>query len=323
MDFIRRRILVSIIAFIAVLHLDFILPRLVPGSAAEIFASGTKLPSVAVKLIEARLGLDQPLYIQYFLYLKGIFATWPPYFGVSYQYYPATVSSLIAQKLPWTILLIASALILSSVISFILAGITSLRRGSSVEFGSVYASIVFWATPAFWIGMILIFTFGITLGVLPISGNVGFNVTSGPDYFYSVFVHAILPIITLTAVIFGQNYILLRGAVQEVLKTDYVVAAKIRGLPNSVIQFGYIVRNSLLPIVPLLGYSVASLISASVLVESVFGYSGLGDLIVDAIVNRDYPVLEGAFFYVTIIVIVGSLIGDLLILRLDPRLRQQ
>ncbi len=321
MDFIRRRILVSIVAFIAVINLDFILPRLVPGSAAEIFASGTKLPSVAVKLIEARLGLNQPLEFQYFLYLKGIFGSWPPYFGVSYQYYPEPVTQLIGEKLPWTILLIVSSFALSATISFVLAGFSAMRRGGKLEFVSVYGSILFWSTPAFWVGMILLWSFSFHLGWLPQSGNTGFNPGSGLDYVVAVITHAILPIITLTAIIFGQNYILLRGATQEVLKSDYVVAAKSRGLRNHVVAFGYIVRNSLLPVVSLLGYSVATIISAVILVEAVFGYSGVGDLIVDAIHNRDYPVLEGAFFYVTLIVIIGALIGDFLLLRLDPRLK--
>ncbi len=321
MDFLKRRVLISVAVFIIALNLDFILPRLVPGNAAEIFASGTKLPQNEILLLEARFGLNQPEYVQYYLFLKGVFS-WPPYFGVSFNYYPITVTDLILARLPWTILLVMTSFFLSFQISYILAGISSLRRGGKFEIASLYTSILFWSTPAFWIAMILIWIFAVTARWLPVFGNIDFNPGTGLDYARSVITHAILPIATLTAVVFGQNYFVLRGAAQEALKSDYVLAAKSRGLKERTIAFGYVLRNSLLPVVSLLGYSLASLMSAVVLVEVVFGYTGVGDLIVDAILNRDYPVLEGAFFYMTLIVIIGGLIGDFIMLKLDPRLRR-
>lgn len=322
MDFLKRRILISLAVFFVAVHLDFILPRLVPGNAAQIFASGTKLPAVAIRLIEARFGLDQPVYIQYYLFMTRLFTNWPPDFGFSYTYYPIPVSDIILVRLPWTILLITVSFFLSFEISYMLAAISCLRRGGKAEIASLYTSIVFWSTPAFWIGMILIWVFGVTLGWFPIFGNYEFGSGSGVNFVYSALVHAILPIITLTAVVFGQSYFILRGAAQETLKSDYVFAAKARGLRDRVIAFGYILRNSLLPVISLMGYSIASLVSAVVVVEFVFGYTGLGDLIVDSIINRDYPVLEGSFFYVTVIVIIAGLIGDVIMLRLDPRLRR-
>jgi peptide/nickel transport system permease protein len=170
--------------------------------------------------------------------------------------------------------------------------------------------------------MVLIWIFSVTLGWLPVFGTTGFNAGTGLGFVRSVVVHSILPIISLTAVIFGQSYLLLRGTAQEILKTDYVTAAKLRGLKDRTIAFGYILRNSLLPLVSLLGFSIATIVSAEILVEAVFGYGGVGDLIVDAIINRDYPVLEGSFFYITTLVIIFGLIGDFLLVRLDPRLRQ-
>jgi peptide/nickel transport system permease protein len=322
MDFLRRRVLISVVVFFVALNLDFILPRLVPGNAAQIFASGTKLPQTEVILLEQRFGLNQPGYVQYYLFLKGIFLSWPPYFGVSFTYYPITVTDLILARLPWTILLVLTSFVLSFQISYILAGLSSLRRGGKFEIASLYTSILFWSTPAFWIGMILIWVFAVTAKWLPVFGNIDFNPGGGLDYVRSVITHAILPVLTLTAVVFGQNYLVLRGAAQEALKSDYVLAAKARGLKDRSIAFGYVLRNSLLPVVSLLGYSLASLMSAVVLVEVVFGYTGVGDLIVDAIINRDYPVLEGSFFYMTLIVIIGGLVGDFIMLKLDPRLRR-
>jgi peptide/nickel transport system permease protein len=321
MKLLERRILICIVVFIVALNLDFFLPRLVPGSAAQIFASRSYLPAVEVQLISNRLGLNQPLPTQYFLYLKGIFLSWPPFFGVSYQYYPEPVTSLIASRIPWTMLLIVTSLILSTMISFFLAGIGSLRRQGKFEVSTMYASILFWSIPVFWVGMVLIWIFAVTLGWFPVFGNASFQAGTGLGYLENVLWHAVLPIATLTLATFAQGYVVLRGATQEVLKADYVIAAKCRGLKQSVIAFGYILRNSLLPVVSLLGYSFAGLISFAIVIEAVFGYQGVGDLFVDGLYNRDYPVLEGSFFFTTLLVILGGLVADYLITRLDPRVR--
>jgi len=320
MGFMRRRIITSIVVFFVAINVDFFLPRFVPGNAAEIFASGTRLPAAAITLLSERFGLDKPLYVQYYLFLKGI-VSWPPYFGVSYQYYPNNVSYLISVRLPWTLLLIGVSFLLSFQISYLLAAINAQRRGSKFEFASLYVSILFWSTPAFWIGLVLIWIFAVSLGWLPVFGSVGFDTTSTLSFVTSVIIHAVLPVVTLTAVIFGQNYFVLRGASMEATKSDYVLAAEARGLKKTTISFNYILRNSLLPVVSLTGYAFASIISAVTVIEAVFGYNGVGDLIIDGILNRDYPVLEGTFFYMTLVVIIGGLIGDFILVRLDPRLR--
>ena len=322
MDYIPRRILTYIGVVIVALNLDFFLPRLVPGNAAEVLVpGGSSVPVAEIKLLEARFGLDQSLYVQYYLFLKNMF-TWPPYLGVSYQFYPESVWNLFVGRIGWTMLLIVSSLILSIVIAYAMAGVSSLKRGGKFETGSLYSSIAFQATPIYWTGMVLLWVFGVYLKMFPIFGSV--DITIGPgtlNYVASVLWHSILPILAMTASIFGENYLILRGAAQEVLKSDYVTAAKTRGLKDRVLASAYILRNSLLPLVSLLTFSLASMIGRVVLVESVFGYPGVGDLLVDAIVNRDYPVLEGTFFLVTILVVVGGIIGDLILIRLDPRLR--
>lgn len=316
--------MISIFAFLVALNLDFILPRLTPGSAAVVFASGSQIRSQqTVALIIQRLGLDKSVYVQYVLYLKGIFASWPPFFGVSYQFYPSTVTSLIAFKLPWTLLLILSAFGLSFLISFSLVIFTGVERGGARELGSLYASIFFWATPAFWVAMILLWVFGIYLQWFPVFGNVGLDTSNGWSYALSVIQHALLPILTLTAAIFGLSYYVFRGASQDILRSDYIIAAVARGLPSRVISTRYILRNSLLPVISLFGYLFATLVGIEIVVEAIFGYPGMGDLLVDAIFNRDYPVLEGGFFFIALIVILFTLLGDFLLTRLDPRLQSE
>ena len=322
MRFIRRQILKSIIAFVVMVHLVFLLPRLVPGSAADTLAVGYGgVPAAVVASLNARLGLGQPLWIQYVDYIKGIFTNWPPYFGVSYAFYPYSVTYLIWQRFPFTLLLIAASFVLSSLLSFVLGVVSSLRRGSKFEFASMYSSIIFWATPPFWLSLLFIWIFGVDLHWFSPFGTGGFG-ASGAAAVSDTIQHLILPIITMTAATFGFQFLILRGAAQQVLESDYVIAARARGLRNRLVAMGYILRNSMLPLTSLLGYTISFMVSTAVFVEYVYGYNGVGDLLVDGIINRDYPILEGGLFYITLMVIIFSLLGDFILLRLDPRLRR-
>jgi len=320
MRYFVRRGLTYIAVFLAVLNITFFLPRMVPGNAAQILASSSHLSAQDTAIISARLGLNLPLSGQYFAYLKNIFLTWPPYFGVSYAYYPATVTDIFASRIIWTLLLILSSLVFTLFLTYAIGAYSSLRRGGKFEMGSLYTSIVLNSVPTFWFGMILLLIFAIIYRIFPIFGNLSFNPGTGFDYAWDVIWHALLPIITLGLMFTAQNYLLLRGSMQEVLNSDYVVAAKLRGLSGWRVSSGYILRNSLLPLISVLSFSIAGLISRVILVEVVFGYSGVGDLLVDAVLGHDYPVIEGSFFYLSLIVIAGGIIGDIVLKKLDPRI---
>ena len=304
------------------LNLAFFIPRFAPGNAADILAGSGKLPQETVKLLTVEFGLNQSLFTQYILFLKGTLLTFPPNFGFSFQYFPNSVSSIILQRLPASIFLMAVSFALAIAISYGAAVLSSQRRGGKFELGALYSSLLFHATPVFWTALILLWIFGVDLKLFPIYGIISATVTGGLDSIISLLWHSILPIAAMTSAIFGQIYLLLRGSTQQILKSDYVTAAKTRGLKDRIVATRYILRNSLLPVVSLLAFSLGSLVSISVLIESVFGFAGVGDLFVDAVFNRDYPVLEGGFFYVTLFVIIGGLIGDIILARLDPRIRQ-
>ena len=324
MRFLVRQLLVAVVGLAVVLNLDFFLPRLLPGNAADVLAAGyAGVPEQVVRSITARLGLGQPLYVQYSLYLQGIFTAFPPDFGVSSTFYPATAASLVFLRLPFTLALIAAAFVLATIISYFLAMHSAMKRGRRLEFGSMYASIVFWATPPFWLGLLLIWIFGVILKWLPVFGISAFTSSSPSDFLLSVGVHLILPVVTLTAATFGFQYLVLRGTYQEVLNTDFVLAAKARGLRGRLIATKYVLRNSMLPLISLLGYTISFMVSTAVFVEFVFGYDGVGDLLVDGIIQRDYAILEAGFFYIAALVILLTFIGDILLTRLDPRLQQQ
>jgi peptide/nickel transport system permease protein len=320
--FIFQRLIGYAVLFFVVINLDFILPRLAPGNPAEILASNGLFPNIKIQEAMVRFGLNQPLWVQYTDFLKGIFTQWPPYFGVSFEYYPQPASSIFIQRLPWSLILILSSIILGFFLSYLTVGLTSGKRGSKQESATVVSLISLHSIPVYFLGIVIVWVFAVYLRVFPLNGNVGLGAGSGLSYIQSVIWHAVLPVITLSLSVFGEFYFLLRGSVQEVLKSDFVVLAKSRGLSSRLVMFRYVLRNSLIPMVAFMSFSVASLISRDVLVESVFNYPGLGDLIVDGILNKDYPVLQAGLTYTVLMVIVGGLIGDLLLLRLDPRLRR-
>jgi peptide/nickel transport system permease protein len=321
LGYLRGRIITYIIIWFIALNLDFLIPRLAPGNAAEILANGGRLPQAQVHDLLIRFGLDKPVYVQYVLFLKSIFLSFPPDFGFSYQYYPATVSSLFLSRLPSTALLIGCGLTFGIVISYLAASVSSLRRGGKFEMGSLYTSLALHGTPVYWIAMVLLWIFAVEIPLFPLYGQVGVGVSSGIGYALSFLHHAVLPIIAMTLATFGQWYLLLRGSTQQILQSDYIMAAKSRGLPDRIVARKYILRNSLLPVISLVSLYLGNLISIAVLIESVFGYSGIGDLFVDGVVNRDYPVLEGSFFYVIAIVVIAAVVGDIILQRMDPRLQ--
>jgi peptide/nickel transport system permease protein len=320
LHYLRNRIITYVAVWLVALNLAFIIPRLAPGTAAEILANNGRLPAETVALLTHRFGLDKPVGVQYILYLKSIFLTFPPDFGFSFQYYPQSATSMFFQRLPASLLLMAVSFSLAFLMSYFATAFTAMRRGGKFEAGALYSSILFHSTPAFWTSMVLISVFAVSIKLFPLYGLVDPTAT-GLNYVLNLIWHLVLPTVALTVTLFGQMYLLLRGSTQQVLGNDYVKAAIGRGLRQRIVATKYILRNSLLPVVSLFSFSFGELISIIILIESVFGYFGIGDLFVDAVFNRDYPVLEASFFYATTIVIFLGLLGDILVARLDPRLK--
>ncbi|MHB8700110.1 MAG: ABC transporter permease [Nitrososphaerales archaeon] len=320
MGYLRNRIITYALVWFVVVNLAFVIPRLAPGTPAEVLANNGRLPAQTVILLTHRFGLDKPLLTQYILYLKNIFLVFPPNFGYSFQYFPQTATGMFFSRLPATLLLMAVSFILAFFISYIATALSSTRRGGKFEGGALYSSILFHSTPAFWTSMVLLWIFAVFVHFFPLYGLVSPTAT-GFAYVTSLLWHLVLPTTALTITLFGQIYLLLRGSTQQVLGSDYVKAAVGRGLRDRIVATKYILRNSLLPVVSLFSFSFGELISIIILIESVFGYAGVGDLFVDAVFNRDYPVLEAGFFYATTIVIIMGLFGDILLARLDPRVK--
>jgi peptide/nickel transport system permease protein len=305
----------------AVVTVVFLLPRAMPGdplAALEDPTSGYYLtdPELRERIL-GYYGLDQPLPQQYVEYLGDV-ATLDLGWSIARN---APVRSLIADHLPWTLLLMGSALALSSAFSYI-AGITAAwRRGRVDDRALVVALTVSKAIPEYALASLFLLAFAVLVPIFPLFG--------ARTYFaeYSNFLaevadvayHLALPLVALTVGLVGSKFLLVRNTVIGALGQDYMVAARAKGLPVRMQKYRHAGRNALLPFLTVLGIQSAFAVGGSIFVETVFGYPGMGVLILDAVTARDYPVLEGAFLTLAATVLAANVMVDLVYNRIDPR----
>lgn len=317
---IVRRLMLAAGLLVAVLAINFTLIHAAPGDPASVIAGemGGGDDQVIASIKKA-YGLDQPLPIQFFKYIgKSLRGD----LGQSYTY-SRPVIDLIQDRIGATILLVLTALILAIVIGTLL-GVFASKRPDSVASGAVTVlSLIGYAMPVFWTGLLLVILFGKVWPVLPIAGMRDvrqFGVT-GWGAVIDVLHHLILPALTLTIVYIAQYSRLARSSMLEILGSDYIRTARAKGLSEWVVTFKHALRNALIPVVTIAGLQFGNLISGAVLVETVFSWPGLGTLAFDAILGRDYPTLLGVLTFSALLVIVANLLTDLSYRWIDPRLR--
>jgi peptide/nickel transport system permease protein len=323
----RRRTLRSVglyaVTLAAVVVVVFALPRAMPGDplAAALEPGNPNLADPTVRAaLESYYGLDRSLLDQFGHFLANLARG---DLGVSIaQRVP--VSSLIRSHLPWTLLLVGTALAVSSGISY-LAGVgAAWRRGSARDKVLVVTSTTIRAVPSYALASILVVTFAVVWPVFPLGGATTpfANYSSPFDRLADIASHLALPLFALTASLFGRQLLLVRNTVVGTLGEDYMVLARAKGLPERLLRFRHAGRNALLPFVTLVGLQAGIAVGGAIFVESVFSYPGMGTLVLRAIEARDYPVLEGTFLVLALVVLTANVTVDLLYARLDPRARR-
>jgi len=305
---------------VAVLAVNFALIHAAPGDPATVIAGEMGGGDQAViDSIKKAYGLDKPLPEQFITYLsKSVRGD----LGVSYTY-NRPVSSLIADRIGPTILLVLTSLLVAIAVGTLLGVFASLKPKSFASAAVTIVSLVGLAMPVFWTGILLVILFGKVWPVMPIAGmydvrNYG---ATGWAAAMDALHHLVLPALTLTLVYLAQYSRLARASMLEVLSSDYVRTARAKGLNETVVVFKHALRNALMPIVTIAGLQFGNLISGAVLVETVFSWPGLGTLALDAILGRDYPTLLGVLTFSSLFVISANLLTDLSYRWIDPRLR--
>ncbi len=308
--YILQRLLSAVIVLIGVTFVVFLIMQLVPGDPARVIL-GVQANDENVAALRTRLGLDRPFLVQYFSWL------WDALHGdlgrslITGQ----PVTPQIMQRLPATLQLAGVALIIGMIIAFPAGIISALRPGSSTDIVTSVVSQIGVTIPDFWLGILLVLLFSLTLGWLPPSGYASIQ-----DGFWDWASHIILPALTAGIISGAILTRFVRSAMLEVLNEDYIRTGRAKGLRQVVLVRRHALRNAMIPIVTIIGLQVTALISSVVVVEVVFAWPGLGRLALNAVLDRDYPLLQGSVLVMAIMLTLVNLGTDLLYFWVDPRI---
>jgi peptide/nickel transport system permease protein len=310
----------SLMVLFAALVINFAIPRLMPGNPVDILTGGVKLTREARQAIIERFGLDDSIGIQFSRYMINALQG---DFGTSFFYYPQPVTEVMMEALPWSLMILFSSLILQVVLGYYLGVNAAWRAGSKTDATLQSVSLFIFSTPLFWVAMVLLYVFGYQLDWFPLSGayTIGEFWDEPWQEVLDIAHHAALPIISLTISQYATYQLILRNSMVNILKEQYILTAEAKGLSQRRIKHGHAARNALLPMVTFLSLSFAISLGGSVFIETVFSYPGIGKLIFDSVISRDYPLLQGCFFLFSVVVIIANLVVDIVYKYLDPRIK--
>jgi peptide/nickel transport system permease protein len=317
--YVVRRLLQAIPVILAILVLNFLLLHLAPGDAAQVLAgeAGSASPEYMAQL-RAQFGLDQPLAVRLLLYVKNMLAL---HLGHSFRH-NMPVLDLILSRLGPTLLLMTTTLILSVGAGVVLGLLAAARAGSWQDTLISILALVAYATPLFWIGLMLIVVFSLKLDWLPTSGMetvAAFH--EGWARVADIGRHLVLPALTLSLFYMALYTRLMRAAMLEQAGMDYVATARAKGLSEGRITLTHVLRNAVLPVVTMAGVQMGGLLGGSIVVETVFAWPGLGLLAYQSLFARDFNLLMGIFFLSASLVVIVNLAVDVLYTVLDPRIQ--
>ena len=312
-----RRFVQSVILILLLIVINFFLIHLAPGDPVY-YLAGQSGDEAYYAMIRAKFGLDQPLLTQLWVYFSSILRGDLGY-SLNYQ---QPVSSVIFSRIPATLLLILSSVLVAAVGGVILA-VEAARRENSFYDRAVNTFVLLGhSLPSFSIGHLLLLVFALYLGLFPAQGMLSANQDlTGLRYLSDLFAHLALPCLTLATVQIAQIMRLTRAQMLDVLNENFITTARAKGIKESRVVYGHALRNALLPVVTIIGSDLGMLLSGAVLTETVFGYPGLGRLTLEALAARDYPVLMGLFLLISIAVAIFNFITDMTYSFIDPRIR--
>lgn len=318
--YLLKRGVQAIPTIFGVLAIAFTLIHIAPGDPVYMLSGETEMTQEYYNMLRARFGLDRPLPEQFIAF---VIHTLQGDLGYSYTH-SLPVTNLILERLPATLLLMLTALTISSVLGTLL-GVISARKPYSLSDNLITTVSLIWASlPVFWLGLLLLLFFSYTLGLFPVQGMTSARESLfGINYAMDVLHHLVLPSTTLGLSILALTTRLTRSSMLEELAKDYVVTARCKGLGEKDVLFKHALRNALIPTVTIIGVNLSWMIAGAILTETVFAWPGLGRLLYDALFLRDYPLILGVFVYLSVGVILINFGVDLLYGLLDPRIRHK
>ncbi len=308
-----------------VLSFNFFLPRLMPGDPLSFLtgAPGMDMPIVLDEAMRAKMlayyGLDKPVMQQFADYILNLL-----HGDLGWSiYYNAPVTGILVGRLKWTLLLVGTATALYMVLGILLGAISAWKRGGKRDVGLLVSLLSIGSFPPFFLGLLFIILFSVKLNLFPAFGaQTPFMGYSSPfEEAIDILYHLFLPATTLVISHIGGVFLLMRNSMLNVIGEDYILTARAKGLAEGYIMRKHAMKNALLPITTMIALRTGFMIGGTILVETVFAYPGVGRLLFDAVTYRDYPLLQGAFLIITLVIITANFAADMVYVRLDPRLR--
>jgi len=326
MRFVLRRLGFFAVTLWAAISLNFLIPRLMPGNPAQVLVA--QHPHLNPQALHALLALlgganNQGLFSQYIEYWEHVVTL---NFGISLTTsFGASVDTMVAQALPWTLGLVGVTTVLAFVTGTFIGLVSAWRRGSWLDAALPPIFVVTSACPYFWMGLLIVYLFSITLGWFP--AEHGYAVTTDTPalslhYIFDVLQHAVLPALTILITAVGGWILTMRNNMTTVLAEDYVRMARAKGLRPWRVMWQYAGKNAVLPNLTGFAMSLGLVVSGAILVEYVFDYPGVGSLLLQAVNNLDYPLMQALFLLITVAVLLSVLAADVLTAALDPRTRE-
>ena len=320
LSYFVRRVLTALLTLWIALTINFFLPRLMGGDPADYIASQSSLGSQEyAELLRHQFGLDQGLFHQYVSYFVQLFHG---NMGVSYSVYQVPVSRIIAQALPWTLLIVLSSTLISFAIAWFLGMLAALKKGSVFDTAVVGASFYVQAMPYFFVGMMLLIWFGFQLKWFPMSHALPTGLKGDVPWYTMVYYicrHAFLPVLSLIVVGLAGRLVMMRSNILQVFSEDYITLAQAKGLKRGMILRKYALRNALLPSFTGLMLSLGAAVGGAITTEMIYSYPGIGLTIMNAVLSHDYPLIMGCFSIIAVSIVTANFLADLLYPFIDPR----
>ena len=326
MRYVLRKVTLFIVTLWAAITLNFILPRLMPGSPVDaalgkLASAGVPITNAEKAAVEAQLGAPHTsIFVQYGDYLRNIVTL---RFGTSFSFPSQTVALTIGKALPWTVVLVGATTVFAFVIGTLLGVYAGWHRAKFGDTSVTIAATFFGAFPPFWLGLLLLYWLAFKYGWFPIKG--GYSPGTSPNWSLSflgdALDHSVLPALTLAITTLSGWVFGMRNNMINTLGEDYVTFAEANGLRSRTVALLYAARNALLPNVTAFGLMLGAVVGGSVLVEGVYSYPGVGNLLYLAVTNHDYPLMQALLLVFTLSMLVAIFVVDLIYPRLDPRVR--
>ena len=316
--FAFRKAIAAIITIFAILCVNFVIFRIAPGDPVRMMFKDPRVSAKQLELQRQKFGIDKPLSGQFVAYLKQLSKG---DLGISF-WQKRPVVDVIAERIPATLMLVLTALVIAVILGVALGAIAGWRNGTKLDTFLLTASLTMYSIPTFALGIILLLVFAYFLSIFPLGGIAtpasGFE---GFEYIKDVAWHMFLPCFSIILWYIGEYVLLTRSSMMDVLGQDYIATARGKGLKESRILKNHALRNALLPVVTLTGINIGFAVAGVIEAETVFSWPGAGRLVYDAVVKRDYPLLQGVFLLFAVSVVLANLVIDLIYGFIDPRIK--